>query len=66
MKAPIQVQLGDRVHMRKPHPCGSDLWTVTRLGSDVALVCDKCGRKVELPRSKFNQTLKGVLPRPPQ
>ncbi|MGV2437485.1 MAG UNVERIFIED_CONTAM: DUF951 domain-containing protein [Anaerolineae bacterium] len=29
--------------MRKPHPCGSDLWTVTRLGSDVALVCDKCG-----------------------
>ena len=63
MKAPIQVELGDIVQMRKTHPCGSDLWTITRLGSDVALKCNGCSRKIELPRSKFNQTVKRVLPR---
>ena len=27
-----ELQLGDLVQMRKTHPCGSDKWTVIRVG----------------------------------
>ena len=28
-----EIRLGDRVRMRKTHPCGSDEWTVIRIGA---------------------------------
>ncbi|MBQ1256379.1 MAG: DUF951 domain-containing protein, partial [Clostridia bacterium] len=28
------LSIGDLVQMRKKHPCGSDKWTVTRVGAD--------------------------------
>ncbi len=58
-----QVNVGDVVQLRKQHPCGSDLWTVVRLGSDVVLHNVDCDRRVTLPRSKFNKAVKRVLPR---
>ena len=30
---------GDVVRMKKPHPCGSDLWEVTRTGMDIGIKC---------------------------
>ena len=30
-----ELQLGDLVQMRKTHPCGSDKWTVIRVGADI-------------------------------
>ena len=30
-----EIRLGDRVRMRKTHPCGSDEWTVIRIGADI-------------------------------
>jgi hypothetical protein len=43
--------LNDRVRLRKPHPCGSTDWRVVRLGADIGLKCEGCGRRVLLPRS---------------
>jgi hypothetical protein len=59
----VQVELGDIVRMRKPHPCGGYEWTVVRLGTDIGLVCSKCGRRVLLPRGKFNKRLKTIVKR---
>lgn len=59
-----QVEAGDTVQLRKAHPCGSDLWTVVRLGSDVVLYNAECDRRVTLARSKFNKAVKRVLPSP--
>ena len=42
------IQVGDVVKMRKPHPCGSDTWTLTRVGADVKMVCSKCGHMVNI------------------
>lgn len=56
------IQLGDRVQTRKKHPCGSDEWTVVRLGADIGLVCAGCGRRVLLARADFFKRLKKVLP----
>jgi hypothetical protein len=56
-----QIKLDDLVRLRKPHPCGSYEWRVVRLGTDVGLVCTRCGRRVLLPRSKFNKQLKTIV-----
>jgi hypothetical protein len=56
------LQLNDIVRMRKPHPCGSYEWTVTRLGADIRLVCKGCGRRVMLTRRELARRTKTVLP----
>lgn len=55
------VQIGNRVQMRKRHPCGSDQWDVYRVGADIGLRCAGCGRRVLLPRRQFNKGLKRIL-----
>ena len=30
--------------MRKPHPCGTNLWEITRVGVDIKLKCINCGK----------------------
>lgn len=57
----VEVAVGDRVIMRKTHPCGSSEWIVTRVGVDIGLLCAKCERRVMIPRSKFNRRVKTVL-----
>lgn len=56
-----EIAVGSRVRMRKKHPCGSDEWTVFRLGADIGMQCAGCGRRVLLPRSDFQKRLKQVL-----
>jgi hypothetical protein len=34
---------------------------VTRIGADIRLRCLTCGRRVMLPRSKFERRVKAVL-----
>lgn len=60
---PMQFAIGDRLRLRKPHPCGNYDWVVVRLGADIGLSCEKCGRRVLLPRSEVERRLKQVLPR---
>jgi hypothetical protein len=56
-----EIHLGDRVQMRKPHPCGSDEWVIYRLGADIGLRCTGCNRHVLLPRTTFHKRLKRVV-----
>lgn len=57
----IDVHIGDRVRLRKQHPCGGYDWEVTRIGADIGLRCLTCGRRVMLPRSKFEKRVKMFL-----
>ena len=52
--------LGDRVKMKKQHPCGSYHWQVVRMGADIKIKCEQCGRIVMLPRSQFEKRLQKV------
>ncbi len=49
------------VIMKKQHPCGENLWQVTRVGADIKIKCQKCGRSIMLPRIDFNKKLKKVV-----
>ncbi len=62
MPGPIEFVVGERLRLRKPHPCGSYEWTVIRLGADIGLKCDKCGRYVMLERRELEKRLKTKLP----
>lgn len=60
-----EVRIGDEVRMRKPHPCGSNQWRVVRLGADIGIVCNGCGRRVLLPRAQFMRQVKCLLKQGP-
>lgn len=66
MKPPIEIQLGQRAQLRKPHACGGYIWRVVRLGADIGLKCETCQRRVLLPRSEFERRLKQILPEEPE
>lgn len=59
----IELQPGDRVQLRKAHPCGSDVWTIYRVGADIGLRCAGCGRRVLLARAVFTKQLKRNISR---
>lgn len=60
----LHFELGDIVRMRKKHPCGSYDWMITRLGVDIGIVCQGCGRRLMIPRSTFVKKMKKVVSRP--
>jgi len=54
------LQLGDKVTLRKEHPCGGYEWEVVRLGADIGLVCLTCKRRVLLSRRELNRRMKST------
>lgn len=49
------------VIMKKQHPCGENLWEIIRVGADIKIKCQKCGRSIMLSRLDFNKKLKKVV-----
>lgn len=49
----LELWLGDVVRLRRRHPCGASEWQVVRLGADIGLVCQGCGRRVLLERRRL-------------
>ncbi|NLG33590.1 MAG: DUF951 domain-containing protein [Syntrophomonadaceae bacterium] len=49
--------LGDIVRMKKKHPCGSLNWQIIRMGADIKIKCQGCGRLVMLPRNQFERQM---------
>jgi hypothetical protein len=53
----VELYLGDLVRLRRRHPCGGDTWLVDRLGADIGLRCDTCGRHVLLVRTSLERRI---------
>lgn len=56
----VRFSAGDTLVMKKPHPCGGNEFKVARGGSDVRIICAKCGRDVTLERIKLERSIKSV------
>jgi hypothetical protein len=56
-----QFALGDIVRLKKIHPCGSEQWEIIRVGMDFKIKCCGCGRRVMLPRPKFEKSVKEIV-----
>ncbi len=57
----LRFEVGDLLEMKKPHPCGGNLFSVKRVGSDVRVLCRGCGRDVTVPRVKLEHGIRRVL-----
>jgi hypothetical protein len=62
---PISFAVGDVVRLKKPHPCGGLDWTVVRLGADIGVKCQTCGRRVLLPRRELERRMRLFVARAP-
>ena len=57
----MEIKVGDKVEMKKPHPCGSKLFDILRVGMDFRIRCCGCSREVMLPRSKAEKNIKHIV-----
>lgn len=57
----VQYKVNGVVRMKKKHPCGSDTWTILRVGMDFGLKCNGCGHFVMMPRVKFEKMAKAIV-----
>ena len=57
----MNVQVGDTLIMKKPHPCGAREFEVLRIGADFKIRCRGCGREVMVPRSKAEKNIKQII-----
>ncbi|WP_414045397.1 DUF951 domain-containing protein [Macrococcus equi] len=55
-----EYDLNTIVEMKKPHACGEKLFKVIRLGADIRIKCEGCGRSIMLPRHEFNKKIKKI------
>ena len=53
--------LGDRVEMKKTHPCGTNNFEIISIGADIKIKCVGCGRIVMIPRRKFQKDAKKIV-----
>ena len=58
MKKEYTYEVGDVVTMKKPHPCGSKEWKITRVGVDFKLECQGCGHVIMVERQKAIKMIK--------
>ena len=57
----VKLFVGDRIEMKKPHPCGGHVFKVLRVGSDIRAVCESCGHDVTVDRIKFEKSIKKII-----
>lgn len=57
----LKLSVGDTVELKKSHPCGNNLFKILRVGSDVRIICERCGRDMTLDRIKLEKSVKKIL-----
>lgn len=60
----IPLHSGAKIQLKKQHPCGNDIFLVLRVGSDVRIKCELCGRDMTLDRIKLEKSIRKLLETP--
>ena len=53
----MDVRVGDKLIMKKNHPCGSNEFAVLRIGMDFRIRCLQCGSQMRLSRPKLEKSV---------
>jgi len=62
-RPPLELLLGDVLRLRRPHPCGGQDWLVDRLGADIGIRCEGCGRHVLVERAALERRIRAFVRR---
>ena len=57
----MEIQVGDILVMKKPHPCGTNGFEVLRIGADFKIRGTGCGREVMVPRHKCEKNIRKIV-----
>ena len=57
----MDIQVGDKLGLKKAHPCGSHEWEVLRIGADFRLKCAGCGHQIMIPRVQIEKRIRQVI-----
>ena len=57
----MDIQIGDVLTVKKPHPCGSKEFEVLRIGADFKIKCLGCEHIVTVPRNKIEKNIRAVV-----
>ena len=57
----MNIQVGDVIRLRKPHPCGSNEWQVVQVGIDIRIQCLGCQRYILMDRFVLQRKIKAVI-----
>lgn len=58
---PMKLFVGDIVELKKPHPCGSKAFEITRVGMDFRIRCCGCGHEAWIPRVKLERSIRKIV-----
>jgi hypothetical protein len=56
----MNINVGDKLVLKKLHPCGTNLWEVLRVGQDLKIKCLGCGHQLMIARSKLEKGIKSI------
>ena len=56
----MDIKVGDKLILKKAHPCGNFEWEVLRVGADFRLKCMGCGHQIMTPRSQIEKKIKQI------
>lgn len=56
----MNIKIGDRLILKKSHPCGSNLWEVIRVGQDFRIRCTGCGHQLMIARRALEKSIRQV------
>lgn len=62
----IPLYQDDRIQLKKAHPCGGDCFRILRVGSEVRVKCETCGRDMTLDRVKLERSIRKRLSPTPE
>ena len=57
----MDIQVGDKLVLKKAHPFGSHEWEVLRIGADFRLKCAGCDHQIMIPRVQSDKRIREVI-----
>lgn len=57
----MDIRVGDKLKLKKQHPCGSAIWKVLRIGIDFRLQSEGCGHQIMIPRKQAEKNTRQII-----
>ncbi len=57
----LPLHTDDLIQLKKAHPCGGKIFRILRVGGEVRIVCQTCGRDMTIDRIKLEKAVKQIL-----
>ena len=61
MYQPKKINIGDRVTLKKNHPCGGNQFVITRVGMDFRMKCQTCQKEIWIERPELERRIKVLI-----